>query len=297
MSLRNTYCFTYNNYTDVGTAALGQWLTDNCKYACYQKEVAPTTGTPHIQGYMNLKKQARMTTVQKKLGHAGIQLTLINANGTLAQNRAYCSKEGGQDFTEIGQIEIVGQGKRTDLTVLSEKVKAKRKLSEIAEEHPETFIKYHRGIKSLIEVLDESPKERDMDVVLLFGDPRTGKSTKARMYAKLYGECYNVGLPNGGSVWFDGYNGEDTILIDEFKGWMQPTFLNQLLDKYRLKLPVKGGFVNAKFTHVFITSNYPPEEWWSDKVTWNRNALYGRITGIYEFRGTDHVDCVIKKLK
>jgi len=64
-----------------------------------------------------------------------------------------------------------------------------------------------------------------------------------------------------------------------------------------MKLPVKGGFVNAKFTHVFITSNYPPEEWWSDKVVWNRDSLIRRINHIYEFRGTSHVDVVIKKLK
>lgn len=294
---RVNYCFTYNNYTEDGVTRLKEWLTQSAKYACIQKEVAPTTGTPHIQGYINLKKKARMTTIQKKLGVQEIPLTLINANGTAEQNRAYCSKEGGSDFWEIGNINIVGQGKRSDLNIVAEKVLGKRKLVEIAEEHPETYIKYYKGINSLIDIVDEQPKERDMDIVLFFGDARTGKSTKARMYAQLYGECYNLGIPNGGLVWFDGYNGQSTLLIDEFKGWISPTYLNQLLDKYQLKLPVKGGFVNAKFTHVFITSNFPPEEWWSDKVKWNREALYGRLTAIYEYRGTSHVDCTIKKLK
>jgi len=101
------YCFTWNNYTEDGITALKGWLTEQVKYACFQKETAPTTGTQHLQGYVNLKKKATMKTIQKRLGEIGVQLTLINANGTAIQNRTYCSKEGGSDFWEIGLINIV----------------------------------------------------------------------------------------------------------------------------------------------------------------------------------------------
>lgn len=136
-----------------------------------------------------------------------------------------------------------------------------------------------------------------MDVVLLFGDPGTGKSTKARMYSKLYGKSYTLGVPSGGNLWFDGYNGESTLLIDEFKGWIPPTKLNEILDKFKCKIEFKGSYGWAKWNHVFITSNYPPEEWWSEKVIWNKQSLLRRINHIYEFRGNDHVDCIINKLK
>lgn len=291
------YCFTYNNYTDETVLKLRAWIEDTCKYGCYQKEVAPTTGTHHLQGYISLKKKARMTTIQKKLVVLGIQLTLINANGTPAQNRAYCSKEGGNEFWEFGNINIVGQGSRTDLTPACDKILGKRPMSAVASEHPEVYVKYHKGLSALAKVTDEVPRETEMDITVLFGDAGTGKSTKARMYAKLYGEYYTLGVPSGGVVWFDGYNGEDTLIIDEFKGWIQPTYLNQLIDKFKMELPVKGAFVNRKFTHVFITSNYAPEDWWSEKVIWNKESLYRRINNIYEFRGNNHVDCIVKKLK
>lgn len=109
MACRKSYCFTYNNYTEDGITALKGWLTEQSNYACFQKEVAPTTGTQHLQGYILLKKQCRMTTIQKKLGALEIRLTLINANGTPMQNRTYCSKEGGSDFWETGLIFIVGK--------------------------------------------------------------------------------------------------------------------------------------------------------------------------------------------
>jgi len=280
-----------------GTAALGQWLTDNCTYACYQKEVAPTTGTPHIQGFMNLKKKERMAGIQKKLGKVGVQLTLINANGTPEQNRAYCSKEGGQDFVEIGQIEIVGQGKRTDLMEVAEKVLGKRPIAEIAAENPVEYIKYYRGINQLNFILTDIPDERPMEVVLFFGDPNTGKSTKARQYARLYGKYFTLRQPNNGSLWWDGYAGEKSILIDEFKGWITPTHLNAILDKYKLALDTKGGTVYAMYEHVFITSNFPPEEWYGQNVIWNKQSLFRRLTNIYQYKGTTHEDSVITKLK
>jgi len=246
---------------------------------------------------MNLKKKQRMTSLQKKFGTLGAALALINANGSPEQNRTYCSKEGGHDFFEVGNINIMGQAKKSTLADVTQKVIAKRKLSEIAAEDPEIWIKHYRGIQSLSFTLDEQPAEREMEVCLLFGDSNTGKSTKARMYANLYGEYYTVPIPNNKALWFDGYGGEKSIIIEEFKGWISPTALNTYLDKYKCTLPIKGSTVTAKYEHVFITSNYPPEEWWSDKVVWNRTALFRRLTSIYEFRGTDHVDCIIKKLK
>lgn len=294
---RVAYCFTWNNYTEDRLVAFKEWLEENCKYACLQKETAPTTGTQHIQGYLNLAQKKTMGYIQKKLTDIDVRLSLLGAKGTATQNRAYCSKPGGTDFYEIGNIKIAGQGARSDLSEVAEKVLGKRPISEIANEHPETFIKYHKGINSLSFALDLPLEERPMETILYFGDARTGKSTKARMIARLYGSYYKLGMPNNGSLFFDGYKGELSLIIDEFKGWISPTYLNDLLDKYRMILNLKGSSTYAKYEHVFITSNFPPEEWWSDKVIWNKEALFGRLTSIYEFRGTSHVDSIIKKLK
>lgn len=291
---RYNYCFTYNNYTDDLLGVLKIWLTDNCKYAVLQKEFAPDTGTPHVQGYLSLVKKLRTGTIQASLQKFGIHLHLEYAKGNAKQNRDYCSKAGGSDFWEHGTLGE--QGKRSELNDVAQKVLRKRPISEIAHDYPETFIKFHKGIKALAFEIGGPSEERPMETILYFGDTNTGKTTKARNISKLYGPIFKVPHPDG-KLWFDGYNGEKSILIDEFKGWITPTMLNDILDKYVMKVEYKGGFTYACWEHVFITSNYPPEEWWTEKVKWHKESLFRRLTSIYEFRGINHVDCEIKKIK
>ena len=97
------YCFTWNNYIVEGVSReerLVGWLEEFTKYACFGHEIAPTTGTPHLQGYFSLIKQDRTSTLQKKLAKLGIDMALIHAKGNAEQNRAYCSKADPDNFYE-----------------------------------------------------------------------------------------------------------------------------------------------------------------------------------------------------
>jgi len=240
----------------------------------------------------------RMQTIHNKLKKIHVHLGLLNADAGGKNNKQYCSKmqRGAEGFWETGDINLAGQGIRSDLKTVTSKVLGKRSLREIATEHPETWVRYHRGIESLAYRIDDPPDERPMETILYYGDARTGKSTKARSIAKLYGRVYRLKVQNK-KLWWDGYQGEPSILIDEFKGWIDPRTLNEILDPFKYQSEIKGGHVYAKYEHVFITSHYDIEEWWSKKVVWDRQALRGRISSVYEFRGTNHVNAIITKLK
>ena len=69
-------------------------------------------------------------------------------------------------------------------------------------------------------------------------------------------------IVSGDKVWFDGYDGQETLLLDELRGNIKMSLLLQLLDPYPLKVEVKGGMVPAKWKRVFITTNTPPEKWY-----------------------------------
>lgn len=69
-------------------------------------------------------------------------------------------------------------------------------------------------------------------------------------------------ISRGGSVWWDGYEGQSTVVIDEFYGWMSRDFLQRLVDRYPLLVQTKGGAVQFLALVIIITSNLPPEMWW-----------------------------------
>lgn len=106
------YCFTWNNYDNDTLAFLASTVAalDTCSYLIYGKEVAPTTGTPHLQGYVCFTSRRTFPTIRELLRGAHVSI----ARGTPEQNREYCAKDG--DYQEFGSLPTdIGQGKRTDI--------------------------------------------------------------------------------------------------------------------------------------------------------------------------------------
>lgn len=87
-----------------------------------------------------------------------------------------------------------------------------------------------------------------------------------------------------GSIWFDGYQGEDIVLIDDFYGWLPWTFLLKLLDRYPLRVQTKFGVVPFRSKIVYITSNVHPDKWYSYGENMVYEALRRRIDTITHFQ-------------
>lgn len=88
-------------------------------------------------------------------------------------------------------------------------------------------------------------------------------------------------------MWFDGYQGQHTLILDDFSGdYCAFRYLLRLLDKYKLKVEIKGGFAWAVWTTVVITSNIHPVGWYHDTDT---SPLQRRLTtGGSEIRLVEH---------
>lgn len=146
MSRAKNWCFTLNNYTDHDINSLESLVKDGkAVYLCYQKETSPTTGTPHLQGYVSLPENKRLAGMRKLC-----PAHYVLANGTPSSNRTYCSKEDSAipgSFKEFGTLPDPkeNQGKRNDFNVYQEAVKnglsCKRKARE---DFPELVAKYPR---------------------------------------------------------------------------------------------------------------------------------------------------------
>ena len=61
------YCFTIHNYTKEELKKFHQFAQslEKHRFIAYGLEVAPDTGTPHIQGYVELNKSQRFTFLHK----------------------------------------------------------------------------------------------------------------------------------------------------------------------------------------------------------------------------------------
>lgn len=102
------WVFTLNNYTDVDITHLATLVPSVASYLVYGREVAPTTLTPHLQGYVHFLKRKSLSQAKLALGNPAIHLEV--SRGTADQAADYCKKEG--QFQEFGAL-LVG-GKRND---------------------------------------------------------------------------------------------------------------------------------------------------------------------------------------
>ena len=84
------FVFTINNPTDEDILASQMLTNKGAILTVFGHEVAPSTGTKHIQGYVEFHTKKRLSTVSKLLPRA----YLATAKGTREQNIGYCTKGG-----------------------------------------------------------------------------------------------------------------------------------------------------------------------------------------------------------
>lgn len=128
------FCFVCNNYTE-GHIQTIQAI--DCVYLVYGKETAPTTGTPHLQGYLYLKNPTTVSAVRRKLKGFDVRI----AHGSPSQNRVYCTKQDSKPY-EKGSMP--SQGNRSDLTEYVESIKSGKTDLELATDHPTEYCKYFK---------------------------------------------------------------------------------------------------------------------------------------------------------
>jgi len=83
------YCFTVFGLNEESENELNRQLGSLCVKYLYGKEICPTTGRTHFQGFMHLKKAMRITEL-KLIGKPHLEA----CKGNEEQNERYCSKDG-----------------------------------------------------------------------------------------------------------------------------------------------------------------------------------------------------------
>jgi len=250
--------WTLNNYSSEDVERLRKYAV-NCRYMVFGYEIAPTTGTPHLQGYFSWDNKRSWDKVK---GLISPSLSLRTCEASPQENRNYCVKAESKDplknpnYEEFGVCPI--QGERTDWRVAVEQIQNGVDIEEVVENQPQLL----PAIRSLqtFKSLTLKPKHRDVKVFILYGGAGTGKTRWAYdnypdLYSKSRGE------------WWDGYSGQTAILLDDYYGYLSYSELLRVLDRYPYHAPVKGSYVWAQWETVIFTSNKHPSEWYRQGLT------------------------------
>lgn len=107
------FCFTLNNPKQNGGKQFRYELESISSYGIIGREIAPTTGTPHYQGYVCLPDNYNI----RQLKFLNQNVHWAYAKGTWEQNRDYCSKQDKAPHTWGTEPQ---QGARRDLTAVIE---------------------------------------------------------------------------------------------------------------------------------------------------------------------------------
>lgn len=194
-------------------------------------------------------------------------------------------RKGGDDPDE----------RKSRMAKLWEDCKAGRKQIDMIEEDPKVAC-FERQMKYMKFALDEQYSDRQdtpFSVWVFWGPTDLGKTYTAinRFCNRVNYYIVDAPISKGQKLWFDGYSGERNLILDDFSDvFCGLEYLKRLLDKYKLKVEIKGGYVWAAWVRVFITSNYPPNQWyktWDGHIRDDLEPLRRRITNIYHFIDRD----------
>lgn len=261
---------------EISEATVLDLAAGGCRYAIWQLERCPTTSRLHFQGYSEFNSALRPGGVKLFLGHNHAHVEVRRGPRAAAIN--YCRKDDTRVAGpwELGSS-VITPGARSDLSELAGEISAGKSLSSIRRDDPVQYVKYRNGIKDLVfHASKERAKVfRELEVLVYYGDAGTGKTRSA---TQDFGDYYI--LDQGDRLWFDGYEGEETLIIDDFYGWVKYGVLLRLLDGHQYRCEIKGGFTYALWKRVVITSNKHPSEWFAVGLT---PALERRITTIRHF--------------
>lgn len=167
---------------------------------------------------------------------------------------------------------------RSDLAEIAEKVAKGVPIAKIAEESPATYVRNYRGLAALADIATK-PRDWVTEVHIRWGEANVGKT-------RYVHDCYDDVYVKSDPLWWSGYHGQETVLIDDVvwpdassKNWkldeMPRRQVLEVFDRYPCQVAIKGGNVKFVAKRIFLTSNFDPTEFLESDP-----AIKRRITSV-----------------
>ncbi len=278
------WCFTANTPQDEELLRLEEdaTLPEGISYLVWQLEAGEETGHEHYQGYVEFVDRLRIGQVKKRFSK---KARLVERKGTGLQASIYCTKDDTRvrGPWQLGKISK-GAGTRTDLVDFKDAIRDGKRKAELWETHTVQMAKYRRMYGDYNRC--HKPKRtEELTVCLLIGKTGLGKTRTVHETWEKEG-YFDMPISNG-TMWFDGYDRDKNVLLDDFNGRMSKVRLDTLLrilDRYPIQVPIKTNYCWWMPSSIAITSNFHPRDWYDyTKREESYHALCRRIHQVLVF--------------
>lgn len=208
------------------------YLEERVRYIIVGDEICPQTQRAHYQVFIWFESKRSQAAIRKLLKPRHVEAKYYNA--TEADGRKYCSKD--QIVYEDGYPPK--QGERTDLKALAEKIQNGARLDEIIQSNPYAYHVYGRTLTKIEDICNRKIKRTWMTAgIWIHGPTGTGKSHTANELAKQYASVYKWKDDKG---WWDDYNGQEVVILEDFRGGIPYNQLLQIIDKWEYSVSRRG---------------------------------------------------------
>lgn len=262
-ALKRTWVFTWNNYPD-NWKDLFENTRDKLAGYVVGKEIAPTTGTPHLQGWVDFGRGKRGRWTQLKLPK---EIHWSPAKGNASQNYTYCTKEG--------EFEVYGTGKE-------------------AKPVPEyKFVMEPTDWQlKLVDILSSDPDPRS---VYWIWEPkgRAGKTSFQKWWVSNHDDTLVLSgkaadMKNGIVTWIEQHKVPPRTIFCNIprsveEKYVSFTGLEEVKDMLFYSGKYEGGMVNGASPHLIIFANWAPD-------THNMSADRWKICRIKDGKGDGFVE-------
>lgn len=273
-------------------------------YWCMCDEEGDECETYHTHIYFVL----RTPTLHTVVGNRFPDIHRENVRGTSAENRAYVLKDGekyqkqpdgtydytdssgkqhkgknySDTFEEWGEMPQEHQGKSKDVERIYSLIKDGASNLEIVDAVPSGMMSLEKidRTRSMLRDSAFADSWRDLTVTYIFGTTGVGK-TRSVMDKYGYRNCYRV---TDYKHPFDTYDGQDVLILEEYRSQFKIADILNYLDGYPLLLPCRYFNRQACFTKVFLITNIPLEDQYRMVGEESRNAFLRRIHKVVQYR-------------
>ncbi|MBP3505652.1 MAG: hypothetical protein J6K43_04545 [Lachnospiraceae bacterium] len=190
----------------------------------------------------------------------------------------YINKTG--KYAEKGEVvlakaiqgEIQGnKGNRTDLAGIGEMIEQGMTPNQIMDKSI-SFRRYEKLIRdSYFRKRDlETDFVRPVKVFYHVGESGTGKTFGASVQVEKLGSDKVYFCSDYENGFLDGYNGEEILWLDEYRGQLKYATFLSILDKYKTRIHARYSDVLMLWNEVHITSVLPPEAIYDNMINSSR---------------------------